>query len=202
VSYDLKSDAVIRSIHVAGTLTFARDRDTRLDVGLIKIQAGEEASEDGFDCDAHLVEPKPGTPRPALEVGTPDQPIPAERTALIRLTHVNGLDRRSCPAIVCCGGRMDFHGAALSHSWVKLGATAKKGDTLITLAQPVSGWKVGDRIVVSPGRRHHARQLREGRLDLGQRQPLADHPRHQLRRRPRQHRLQEPGPRVLFRRRH
>src|SRR5262249_30734871 len=36
VTYDVKSDQVIRSIHVAGTLTFARDRDTRLDVGLIK----------------------------------------------------------------------------------------------------------------------------------------------------------------------
>src|SRR4051794_19014474 len=33
VTYDLQSDQVIRSIHVAGTLTFARDRDTRLDVG-------------------------------------------------------------------------------------------------------------------------------------------------------------------------
>src|SRR5262245_31895605 len=62
VTYDLKSDQVIRSIHVAGALTFARDRDTRLDVGLITIQAGEDASEDGFDCDAHS-EPKPGTPR-------------------------------------------------------------------------------------------------------------------------------------------
>src|SRR4051812_2027946 len=37
VTYDLKSDQVIRSIHVAGTLRFAYDRDTRLDVGLIKI---------------------------------------------------------------------------------------------------------------------------------------------------------------------
>jgi hypothetical protein len=41
VTYDLSSDRMIRSIHVAGTLTFARDRDTRLDVGLIKIQAGD-----------------------------------------------------------------------------------------------------------------------------------------------------------------
>src|SRR5438128_2246946 len=38
VAYDLKSDRVIRSIHVARTLTFTRDRDTRLCVGLIKIQ--------------------------------------------------------------------------------------------------------------------------------------------------------------------
>jgi hypothetical protein len=149
VTYDLKSDRVIRSIHVAGVLTFARDQDTRLDVGLLKIQPGEEATEDGFDCDAHAAEPEPGTPRPALEVGTRDQPVPAGRSALIRLTYVNGLDRQSCPAIICCGGRMDFHGAPLSRTWVRLGATARKGDSAITLSEPVTGWKAGDRIIVT-----------------------------------------------------
>src|SRR5206468_6079965 len=59
VVYDLSSDRVIRSIHVAGTLSFARDRDTRLDVGLIKIQPGDDADEDGFNCAAHLKEPDP-----------------------------------------------------------------------------------------------------------------------------------------------
>ena len=44
---------------------------------------------------------------------------------------------------------MDFHGAPLSRTWVKLGATAKKGDNAITLAEPVTGWKVGDRIIVT-----------------------------------------------------
>src|SRR5207248_6391420 len=102
--------------------------DTRLDVGLIKIQPGDEASEDGFDCDAHAAESPEGQPRPALEVGTPDRPIDAGHTALIRLTYVNGLDRQSCPAIVCCGGCMDFHGAPLSRTWVKLAVTANKGD--------------------------------------------------------------------------
>src|SRR6476620_10563479 len=52
VRYDVKTDRAIRSIHVAGTLSFATDKDTRLDVGLIKIEAGDDASEDGFDCDA------------------------------------------------------------------------------------------------------------------------------------------------------
>jgi hypothetical protein len=141
VTYDLWSDQVIRSIHVAGTLTFARDKDTRLDVGLIKIQAGEDASEGGFDCDAHAVEPALGQPRPALEVGTPEKPIPPGRTALIRLAYVDGLDKDSCPAIACCGGRMDFHGAPLNHTWGRLAATAKKGDRLLTLSEPVTGWK-------------------------------------------------------------
>jgi hypothetical protein len=148
VTYDLKSDVVIRSIHVAGTLTFARDQDTRLDVGLIKIQPGEDATENGFDCDGHVSEPEPGQPRPALEVGTSDQPI-AKHQALIRLTQVSGLDTQSCPAIVCCGGRMDFHGDPLSRSWVKLGTTARKGDSTILLAEPVTGWKVGDRIILT-----------------------------------------------------
>src|SRR6516164_9272021 len=75
VVYDLSSDQVIRFVHVAGTLTFAPDRDTRLDVGLLKIQAGDNASEDGFDCDGHVPNPDPKKPRPALEVGTLERPI-------------------------------------------------------------------------------------------------------------------------------
>jgi hypothetical protein len=149
VNYDLKTNQVIRSIHVAGTLRFPHDRDTQLDVGLIKIQPGEDASENGFDCDAHASEPAEGQPQSALEVGTPNQPVSPGHTALIRLTYVAGLDKQSCPAIVCCGGRMDFHGTPLNRAWVKLGATAKKGATAITLAEPVTGWKKGDRIILT-----------------------------------------------------
>ena len=64
MTYDVQSDQAIRLIHVAGTLTMARDKDTRLDVGLISIQTGDQASEEGFDCDAHLDEPDPNVPRP------------------------------------------------------------------------------------------------------------------------------------------
>src|SRR5262249_526276 len=64
---DTESDRPVRSIHVAGTLRFDPDRDTRLVVGLIKIQAGDDASEDGFDCDAHAPRRDPDSPRPTLE---------------------------------------------------------------------------------------------------------------------------------------
>src|SRR5262249_24133598 len=131
ITYDLDSGRAIRAIHIAGTLSFARDRTTRLDVGLIKIQAGDDASQDGFDCDAH-VEASKG-PRPALEVGLPDAPIDGQHAATIRLVRFSAHDPKSCPAIVCCGSRMDFHGAPMSRTWVKLGATAKKGDTSLTL---------------------------------------------------------------------
>src|SRR5262249_33496472 len=90
VTYDVKSDQAIRSIHIAGTLTFAPDRDTRLDVGLLKVQPGNDCSEEGFDCDAHLPAADPKMARPALEVGTPERPIAAGRTAVIRLVYFEG----------------------------------------------------------------------------------------------------------------
>ncbi len=149
VTYDVRSEAVIRAINVAGTLAFAPDRDTLLNVGLLKIQAAEEFSEEGFDCEMHLVAPDPKKPRPGLIVGTPERPIDTGKTAMIRLHHVEGLDKQSCPAIVCCGGRMEFHGTPMSRTWVKLGATAKKSDSKLTLGEAVTGWKVGDRIIIT-----------------------------------------------------
>jgi hypothetical protein len=160
IVYDLRSARVIRSVHVAGTLTFATDCDTRLDVGLLKIQAGDSTEEEGFDCDAHLPTSSPNQSQPALLVGTPQQPIAAGHKALIRLAPVAGLDPKSCPAIVCCGGRMEFHGAPMNHTWVKLGATAQKGDTLVTLAEPVSGWSVGDRVIVTATQRDYQDKTR------------------------------------------
>jgi hypothetical protein len=149
VLYDTQSEAVIRSINVAGVLTFAPDRDTRLEVGLVKIQPGDDYSEDGFDCDAHVPAAESGQARPTLEGGTPERPIDAGHTTLIRLHRVEGLDPQSCPAIVCCGGRMEFYGAAMSRTWVKLRETAKAGDRTVTLAEAVIGWRKGDRVILT-----------------------------------------------------
>ncbi len=149
VIFDVETKNPIRSIHVAGTLRFDPDRETRLDVGLIKIQAGDDPGESGFDCESHLVGPVAEAARAVLEVGTADRPIARDHKALIRLTLVPGLDPDNCPAIVCCGGRMDFHGAELSRSWVKLSAIAAKAATDVVLTEPVSGWRAGDRIIVT-----------------------------------------------------
>src|SRR5205809_613602 len=46
VVYDVASDAVIRGVTASGVLGFAPDRDTRLNVGLIVIQAGDQYSEE------------------------------------------------------------------------------------------------------------------------------------------------------------
>jgi G8 domain len=154
VVYDVKSDAVIRGINIAGALSFAADRDTQLNVGLIKVQPGDEYSEDGFDCDGHTMPGDLAKARPALEVGTFEKPIAAGKMAVIRLHYVAGMNKETCPAIVCCGGAMDFHGQPMSRTWVKLGASAKIGDNAVTLAEAVTGWKAGDRIIVTATQTH------------------------------------------------
>jgi hypothetical protein len=149
VTYDVAAASHIRSLHVAGTLAFATDRDTLLKVGLLKVQPGTDASENGFDCDAHIPTVDPGTPLPTLLVGSPSQPVAREHTATIQLAYCDGMDRDSCPAIVCCGGRMEFHGSPLSRTWVKLGADVSAGATVIKLVEPVAGWRVGDRVIIT-----------------------------------------------------
>jgi hypothetical protein len=148
VVYDVKSDEAIRFLHVAGILSFDPDRDTRLDVGLIKIQPGDDAGEEGFDCDNHAMESNTVS-RAALEMGTQDKPIGGGKIALIRLVYFEGMKKDSCPAIVCCGGRMDFHGAEMSRTWTKLGASVKKGEPTVSLAEAVTGWHVGDRVIIT-----------------------------------------------------
>jgi hypothetical protein len=164
VTYDAHSDQVIRMIHVAGTLTFARDKSTRLDVGLIRIQEGHDAGEDGFDCEAHMKAPAAHKMRPALEIGTPEKPIDARHTALVRLVYCEGFNKETLPAIISCGGRWDVHGAALNRTWVELGADVKKGDTRVVLAEPVTGWKVGDRIIVTASNNHKKIHVYKGVL--------------------------------------
>ncbi|OWK36371.1 G8 domain-containing protein [Fimbriiglobus ruber] len=156
VEYDVKSDAVVRGLNIAGTLAFATDRDTLLNVGLIKIQPGDAYSEDGFDCDEHAMPGGGGATlaRPELLVGTPDAPVASGKSAVIRLHYVPGMNKETCPAIVCCGGRMEMHGQPLSRTWLKLGAAAKVGDTAVTLAESVTGWKVGDRVIVTGTQAH------------------------------------------------
>src|SRR6266480_5529219 len=65
VVYDVESDQAIRMIHVAGTLAFSRDRNTKLNVGLIRISAGDSADEDGFACHGNAELPVAKGERPA-----------------------------------------------------------------------------------------------------------------------------------------
>jgi hypothetical protein len=141
----------LRMVHVAGTLRFARDRNTRLEVGLLKISEDEETTEDGFNChDAPAAVDAPAVlSRATLEMGTVAEPIPAGVTALVRLVYFPGADPEALPAIINCGGRWDVHGAPLSRTWLKLGTPAKIGDTEVTLTETPTGWRKGDHVIVT-----------------------------------------------------
>lgn len=151
VTYDVDSNDALRMVHVAGTLTFSREKSTLLDVGLIKIEPGETTTEDGFNChDAAPMSPAKGA-IPALEIGTPALPIPSSVKATIRLRQFKGTNPETLPAIIACGGRWDVHGAVMSRTWLKLAAPAKAGDTQVTLEQAVSDWRIGNLIIVTTG---------------------------------------------------
>lgn len=165
IEYDAKNKDVIRLLSVAGTLSFARDRDTELNVGILTVQHTEECSEQGFACEFEGAEAGPKTPAgqwPALLIGTQQHPIPAKHTARIRLHYLHGMNKDDAPAIACCSGRMEIHGAPLSRTWVKLGRDVKPGDVTVMLSEPVSGWRVGDDVIVTGSRRRGFGSFRPG----------------------------------------
>ncbi|HEX4614107.1 MAG TPA: G8 domain-containing protein, partial [Urbifossiella sp.] len=153
VTYDVESRETIRLVQIAGELEFARDRNTVLEAGLITITANEEPSEEGFDCHAAPKAPVEGRPRPALFVGRPGSPHPTEFTATIRLRYVEGMDKTSCPALVCCGGRLELHGSPLERTWVRLKRPADAGAKGVAVAEGVGDWREGDRVIVTSTKR-------------------------------------------------
>ena len=159
VVYDVQSKDVIRLVQVVGKLQFARDRNTLLNVGILKVQNSDECSESGFACDFAGVNvagepqgPRDGAP-PTLQVGTPQEPLPAQFTARIRLHYLKGMNKDDAPALVCCSARMQLHGAPLSHTWVKLGNDVEPGDERVVLRHAVTGWRVGDEVIVTGSKR-------------------------------------------------
>ncbi len=166
VVYDVSSSSVIRLVQVGGVLRFAKDRDTLLCVGLIKVQPGDDLSEEGFDCHGPS-KSAPGLPQPVLEVGSANEPISEAHHAVIRLAYVDGMNRESCPALVSCGGRVELHGAPLSRAWVKLGADATRGSNEVSLQEPVTGWKAGDRVLLPTTEMSEFYQVKDGRRVIG-----------------------------------
>ena len=44
---------------------------------------------------------------------------------------------------------MEFHGAAMNRTWLKLGAPVSPGASEVTLTEAPTGWRVGDRVIVT-----------------------------------------------------
>lgn len=152
VTYDAQQKDVIRLLQIVGTLTFARDCDTELNVGLMTIQHEDACSENGFACDFEGAKTGPATSEdqwPSLIIGTVNEPIPEKHTARIRLHHLVGMNADDAPAIACCSGRMEIHGSPIARTWLKLSRDAAAEASQVTLSEVVTDWHVGDQIIVT-----------------------------------------------------
>ncbi|MSO84254.1 MAG: hypothetical protein EXQ53_13335 [Acidobacteria bacterium] len=137
VSYDLVSDAPLTCVDVEGALAFRTDRHTRMTVGTITVlETGR------------------------LEVGTVNGPIAASVTAEIVIVD-RPVDTTRDPEQLTVGliglGVVRMHGALKTPTFSRAAAEPLAGQTSLRLEQPVSGWKVGDTLVLPD-----TRQLKQG----------------------------------------
>jgi PKD repeat protein len=130
VTYDVVSTANVDTVAIqaGGTLQFRTDVNTTLTVVNLLVMPG-------------------GT----LTVGTVAQPVAASVKAQIIFPDVP-FNYTQDPSQYGHGliglGNVFMCGAAMNETWVQLAADAHAGDTTLKLAQPVSGWQVGARIVL------------------------------------------------------
>jgi hypothetical protein len=92
-----------------------------------------------------------------VEVGTAAAPVAATATAEIVIANspfgngVSDPDQFGTGIIVL--GKLSMHGSVKTPTFVRLAAEPLAGNTTLTLSAPVSGWQIGDRLVL-PDTRH------------------------------------------------
>jgi hypothetical protein len=135
------TSAVAYTIVVDGTLAFAPTVTTRLRVTNLEVMAGEMGM---------------GT-RGVLEIGTASAPIAADVTAEIVIADSPLGGSVSDPDQFGTGinvfGKVSMHGSVKTPTFLRLATEPRAGHTTLVLSAPVSGWKIGDRLVL-PDTRH------------------------------------------------
>src|SRR5207249_11969586 len=93
-------------------------------------------------------------------VGTEAAPIPMGITARIRLADITGATYAHIhgqpglqPVLHSHGGRIDLHGTGPLHPWSRLAVDSAYGTTTLTVADDLTGWKAGDRIIITGTRK-------------------------------------------------
>jgi hypothetical protein len=136
VVYNVSNDATIACVELRGHLRFATDVNTRLKTNNLMVQ------DDGY-----------------LEIGSVANPIAGNVTAEVIVADQK-IDRKLDPTELGAGieslGKITMHGAVKTPTFMRLAAEPLAGQTALTLEQPVTSWKAGDRIVIPD-----TRQLRE-----------------------------------------
>jgi hypothetical protein len=134
VTYDVVSDAAINTVIIqsGGQLTFRTDVTTRLTVvNLIVLEGG------------------------TLQIGTASNPVSSTVKAEVVIAD-QAINTAVDPAQYGNGliglGTVTMYGAAKTQTFVKLATEPKAGDTTLTLSQAVTGWQVGDKVLLPDSR--------------------------------------------------
>src|SRR3989344_4896972 len=133
VTYDVESSAELDCMEIQGSLVFATDRNTKLMISDLMVM-----------------------PEGTLTVGTATQPIPENINAEIIFTDTPlemgtvaspGLDPQQYGKGLIVFGGITMHGKQ-KDSFHRIAGELTKGTKTVTLVAPVSGWKVGDALVI------------------------------------------------------
>ena len=128
--------ADVIGIAAGGALRFRTDINTLLQVGVLLVQ-----------------------PNGILEVGTASQPISSSVTAeiIIRNRSLNGTSDpdQYGTGLISIDGIVTMHGAVKTPTFVRTATEPRAANTTLTLEQPVTGWRVGDRIFLPDTRQVH-----------------------------------------------
>jgi hypothetical protein len=130
VTYDVVSDTAVKTVAIqtGGSLFFRTDVNTRLTVINLLVMDGG-----------------------ALQIGTAATPVEASVKAEVVFADVP-LDSVNDPLSYGNGlialGKVTMYGAAKSATFVNLAFEPLAGTTTLTLAQPVTGWMAGDRLIL------------------------------------------------------
>jgi hypothetical protein len=138
IAHDVSCDgtagiADVVGIASGGRLSFRTDQSTMLRVGTLLVMPGG-----------------------ALEIGTEQAPLPSQFTAEVLIRDLP-LDAQNDPdqygiGLVSVDGRVSIHGSVKSPTFVRLVRAPEAGDATFSVQQPVSGWRVGDKLVLPDSR--------------------------------------------------
>jgi len=128
VTYDVESSVKIGCIEVRGTLTFRTGANTRLRVVTIMVLENGTLE---IGSPAH-----PVTPAATAEIVIADQPFDPE------------LDPSQIGNGIVALGNVVMHGQMRTPTFLRVAREPLAGETNLTLERPVTGWNVGDRLVI------------------------------------------------------
>ncbi|MEO0764213.1 MAG: G8 domain-containing protein, partial [Pseudomonadota bacterium] len=128
VRYDVDSNAELGIVRVDGGLSFATTTDTKMVLDTLITDTGS-----------------------ILTIGTKEDPVRANVSAEIVIADNGPIDLAADPTQIGRGvithGKTEFHGAE-KEAYLKLAEEPLKGDTELLLEGDLSGWQVGDELVV------------------------------------------------------